>query len=322
MKISILIPIYKVEKYIRRCAESIFRQTYLDLEIIFVDDASPDNSLSILKDTIQSFPSRSNQIRIITNARNKGLSYVRNISIKAATGEYVFFVDSDDYIEPNTIALMADNIGKTNADIIIGNYIVHEHKGSKKIRHQKFKNKRDAVLNILSLKSPHHVFNILIRRTLFFNHHIQALDGVNYGEDHQIMVQSIYHANKISFIDDYTYHYDFTNVNSYINSFYKSITEEKAHQLIRTAQYIVKFFSNKEKEYFDKSQVLEFHYYYWVLSQLCLQGKYKTYKEIAKSFQKTDLNYWTLRKWQKPLFRIITSYYLLMRIYLLIKKIK
>lgn len=322
MKISILIPIYKVEKYIRRCAESIFRQTYLDLEIIFVDDASPDNSLSILKDTIQSFPSRSNQIRIITNVRNKGLSYVRNISIKAATGEYVFFVDSDDYIEPNTIALMTDNIGKTNADIIIGNYIVHEHKGSKKIRHEKFKNKRDAVLNILSLKSPHHVFNILIRRTLFFNHHIQALEGVNYGEDHQIMTQAVYYAKKISFLNDFTYHYDCTNEESYINSLYTSITEGKVIQLKKTAQFIVHFFENKEKEYLNQAKILEFHYYYWILSQLCLQGKYKTYKEIAKSFQKTDTNYWTLRKWQKPLFKTISSYYLLMRIYLLIKKIK
>ena len=91
MKISILIPIYKVEKYIRRCAESIFRQTYLDLEIIFVDDASPDNSLSILKDTILSFPSRSNQITIISNDSNKGCI------ICLANDGTAYFVHADGY---------------------------------------------------------------------------------------------------------------------------------------------------------------------------------------------------------------------------------
>lgn len=320
MKISILIPIYKVEKYIRRCAESIFRQTYLDLEIIFVDDASPDNSLSILKDTILSFPSRSNQITIISNDSNKGLSYVRNISVNAATGEYVFFVDSDDYIEPNTIALMADNIGKTNADIVIGNYVIHTTNGTKPIRHHKRTKQKEVSMDILSLKNPHHVWNNLIRRSLFTEHHIKALEGVNFGEDHQIMTQAIYYAKKISFLEDITYHYDCTNEESYINSFYTSITEGKAIQLKKTAQFIVHFFENKEKEYLKQAKILEFHYYYWILSQLCLQGKQDIYRKIAKDFAKTDSKYWTLKEQFKPLFRRIVSSYYLMHIYLFLKQ--
>ena len=310
---------FQTEQFIRRCAESLFLQSYQYLEFIIVDDASPDKSISILRKAMEAYSHRNSQVSIYTHPHNQGLASTRNTAIKAATGEYIYIVDSDDYIEPNTISLMVEAAEKSNADIVIGNFIVHTTNGTRAIRHQQRTKQKEVLMDILSLKKPHHVWNNLIRRSLFTEHHIKALEGVNYGEDHQIMTQAVYFAKKISFLDDFTYHYDCTNATSYINSFYTSITEEKVTQQLKTAHFIVSFFKDKERDYFIQAKTLEFHYYYWVLTQLCLQGKRNIYKKIAKDFTKTDSMYWKLNEQFKPIFsKIATSYYL-MRIYLFMK---
>ena len=99
MKVSILVPIYRVENYIERCAVSILNQSYDDLEIIFVDVCSPDNSMQVLNQVIKKYPKRISQIKIIKHNENKGLAEARKTAVNAATGQYVFHLDSDDYLE-------------------------------------------------------------------------------------------------------------------------------------------------------------------------------------------------------------------------------
>ena len=318
--VSILVPIYNVEKYIKRCAESIFEQTYQDLEIIFVDDASTDKSIPILHKTLKEFPQRANQVKIITHSFNRGIAAARNTGFESANGDYIFIIDSDDYIETDTISLMVNEAILSKADVIIGNFYIHDNNSVQEIRHTPILEKEKVISNILGLNVLHHVWNNLINTSLIKDNNIKAVERVNYGEDHQIMVQVVYYANKISYIDKLTYHYIRTNSTSYIQSINTSFSEDKVSQILDTAHFILHFFKDKESIYYNQAKSMEFHYYYWVLSLLCLQGKRKTYKKIAKSFQKTDSKYWTLRKWQKPLFRIITSYYPLMRIYLAYKE--
>ena len=108
IKVSILVPIYNVETYIHQCAVSLFEQTYNNIEYIFVDDASPDNSITILKDLIKRYPKREKDVRIITHEKNRGLAVARNTAISNATGDYIFIVDSDDYMEKQTIEWMVE----------------------------------------------------------------------------------------------------------------------------------------------------------------------------------------------------------------------
>ena len=96
-KVSVIIPVYNVEKYLRQCLDSVVNQTLKDIEIICIDDGSTDNSLNILKEYAQ----KDNRIKIISK-KNGGLSSARNAGLKFATGEFVGFVDSDDYIERET----------------------------------------------------------------------------------------------------------------------------------------------------------------------------------------------------------------------------
>lgn len=99
-KVSVIIPVYNVEKYLRRCLNSVLRQTYDDYEIICVNDKSPDNSDKILEQYAGKFPDR---ISVYTNEENLGLGRTRERGIRHAEGEYVMFIDSDDYIKSDYI---------------------------------------------------------------------------------------------------------------------------------------------------------------------------------------------------------------------------
>ena len=103
IKISVVIPVYGVEKYIRQCLESIINQTYKNLEIIVVNDGTKDNSMKIVEEYLSD-----ERIKII-NKQNGGLSSARNRGMEEATGKYIFFVDSDDWIELNTIEILVKN---------------------------------------------------------------------------------------------------------------------------------------------------------------------------------------------------------------------
>ena len=120
MFVSILVPIYNVDKYIERCMRSIFEQTYRDIEYIFVDDCATDNSIEILQNVIQEYPDRKEHIRIISHEKNRGLAAARNTSVNNCQTDFLMHVDSDDYLEKNAVELLVNKQKETNADIVSG----------------------------------------------------------------------------------------------------------------------------------------------------------------------------------------------------------
>ena len=101
-KVSVVIPVYGVEKYIERCARSLFEQTMQEgIEYIFVDDCSPDRSIEILEKVLKEYPHREPQVKIIQHSKNQGIFYTRNTGVENATGEYIIHCDSDDWVEPD-----------------------------------------------------------------------------------------------------------------------------------------------------------------------------------------------------------------------------
>jgi len=116
-KISVIVPVYNVEKYLEECIESIINQTYKNLEIILVDDGSTDISVSICK----KYEKLDNRIKVIQKI-NGGLSSSRNVGLDNATGEYIMFSDSDDFYTLDACEVMLNEIEKQNADYVIGNY--------------------------------------------------------------------------------------------------------------------------------------------------------------------------------------------------------
>lgn len=116
MKISVIIPIFNVEKYLSKCIESVLSQTYKNLEIILIDDCGNDNSIKIAQKYIQ----QDSRIKIIHHSSNKGLAPARNTGLENSSGDYIFFLDSDDYIDKNTLEKLYIKAKETDADFVIG----------------------------------------------------------------------------------------------------------------------------------------------------------------------------------------------------------
>ena len=117
-KISIIVPVYNTEKYLNKCLDSLVNQTYKNIEIICVNDESPDNSLSILEE----YAKKDSRVRVI-NKKNAGASEARNTGLSEASGEYIMFLDSDDWIETDTCMIALDNMKKHNVDVVMWPYL-------------------------------------------------------------------------------------------------------------------------------------------------------------------------------------------------------
>ena len=105
-KVSVIVPIYGVEAYIERCAVSLFEQTLDDIEYIFVNDCTPDESMKILSHVLSRYPHRTDQVVIINQPKNMGAAKAREVGIKAAKGEYIIHCDSDDWVDKDMYFLM------------------------------------------------------------------------------------------------------------------------------------------------------------------------------------------------------------------------
>ena len=129
MRISIIIPIYNVEPYIERCIQSVLTQTYRNLEVILVDDCSPDNSLAVAKRVIEGSGADHVTFQYLKHNKNRGLSAARNTGINAATGDYIYFLDSDDAITPDCIEKLSRPLLNEKYDFVIGDFktIGHKH---------------------------------------------------------------------------------------------------------------------------------------------------------------------------------------------------
>lgn len=123
--VSVIVPVYNVEKYLHKCIDSILSQTYRELEIILVDDGSTDSSPQICDE----YASGDSRVKVL-HQPNKGVAETRNVALSLVTGEYVCFVDSDDYIDERMCELLVDKFSQTKADIIVFDYFIVDNKGN------------------------------------------------------------------------------------------------------------------------------------------------------------------------------------------------
>lgn len=197
-KISVIIPVYNTESYLRKCLDSIVNQTLKDIEIICINDCSTDSSRDILKE----YEQKDNRIRIIDFEKNKGVSVARNSGINVATGEYIGFVDSDDFIDLDFYEKLYDKAIETNSDIVKGNLKYIENNQELK----DFQNLNDKIReNKFNFNCN---FSTAIYRTdLIKSNHINFLEDVSWSEDRLFQVMALLHANNINVIDDTFYYY-------------------------------------------------------------------------------------------------------------------
>ena len=224
MKVSVIIPVYRVEKFIEKCAASLFSQTLDDVEFIFVDDASPDNSMAVLKKCIQQYPQRKAQIRMLVHKENKGLPAARNTGLAAASGEYVFHCDSDDFVEPDML----------DADIVWCDWYLSFEHNERYMKQPDYATPMEALKAMLAGLMKFNVWNKLVRRRLYVDNQIAFPAGYAMGEDMTMMLLFAV-AGRVAYIPQAFYHYVKLNTEAYSQNFSLNHLESVKHN-IRTVE--------------------------------------------------------------------------------------
>lgn len=206
-KVSVIVPVYNVEKYIARCAISIFKQTYQNLEIVFVDDCTPDKSFDVIKSVIKQFPDRINQIKIISLLQNRGSSCARNTGIYNSTGDYIYFCDGDDWVESDFIDCMIDKAVSEDCDIVYSDYFDSFRDREIFVSQNFGTDKSSCIESMMYGRMYCAIWNKIFKRSLYSESGISFIDGADYHEDAGTVVRWFAVAHKIGYIHKPFYHY-------------------------------------------------------------------------------------------------------------------
>lgn len=205
MKISVVIPVYNAEKSLKRCLDSVVNQTYDNWEVIAINDGSSDNSYKIL----QEYELKDQRFKILSQS-NHGPGYARNVGIRETTGEYIVFLDSDDYIENLYFQELVECVKKNHSDIVFID-VIQENPNGKLIKHEtmsKYKNKtKDTIIrHQMTGKLPWGGCRKAVRAELIKRNNITYSEDI-VGEEALFSFKALSSANIISFIDKPYYHY-------------------------------------------------------------------------------------------------------------------
>ena len=261
--ISIIIPIYKSEKFIKKCSCSLFEQTLNNIEYIFINDSTPDNSISLLNNIINHYPNREEKFKIINLEKNQGVANARNVGIENATGEYVIHCDSDDWVDNDMYERLYQKAKETNADIVACNFR-HEFSDFQYDFHQQYAdNMEENTKRLINGKIFPSLCTSLTRRSLITKNNISFPVGLNMGEDLFFNLQLYLHANKIVSMDWAPYHYRHTEDSSCVQRTRKSIDSDIAiagmiERLMKERNLYEKYAKDIEyRKFFSKLPLME-----------------------------------------------------------------
>lgn len=232
ISISIIIPIYNVEPFVQRCLESVMAQdkAVADMECVIVDDCGTDGSMEIVRELIEAYHGPTRFV-VVEHEQNLGLSAARNTGLSKAMGDYVMFVDSDDYLMPDSIQCFLDNLKcYPDADMTIGN--VQDQKNNNTLLSQIQKPCFIDNPYVFFSRMLHHqiylyAWNKLIRRSILLEHKIRFIDGIIY-EDQAWSYELCSHLKSVLLLPEVTYVYEY-NPSSIVNT---TFTIEKADKAI------------------------------------------------------------------------------------------
>lgn len=252
--ISIIVPIYNAEKYLEQCLDSLIQQSYINIEIICIDDGSKDSSSEV----VDKYVRRDKRVKLIRQ-ENAGVSKTRNTGISYAQGEYIMFVDSDDWIDLNTCESVLDLIVENNADIVMWSYVseredeknyknvfsedlIFDANMTRKMLHRRF-------VGLLGEELAHPemadslcpVWGKLYKTSIIkkYDIHFVDLDEIGTYEDGLFNLEVFFHAKKVVYLKEHFYHYRRNNRNS-ITSKHNDNLYEQWQQLFNKMENYIK----------------------------------------------------------------------------------
>ena len=278
-KVSVIVPIYNVEKYIAKCLDSLANQTLDDIQIILVNDGSTDNSGNIAKEFKENYSDRF----IYVEKEDGGLSDARNYGMKYATGDYIAFIDSDDYAELNTYELLYNKAIEENADFVECNFIWEYPNKTRNDIRIPYKDKHE-MLSVIRVVA----WNKLIKKEIIINNNIDFPFGLRY-EDTEFTYKLIPYIKKFAFVDETCIHY-IQRSNSIAN-----VQNERTAEIFTIFEHVFKYYkeNNLYEEYKDE---LEYNYARYLLcsslKRICkVEDKEKRKELVKKTWSLLNTNF-------------------------------
>ena len=278
-KVSVIVPIYNVEKYLEKCINSLLSQTLEDIQIILVNDGSKDNSGNIAKEY-----EKNNKDRVIyVEKANGGLSDARNYGLKYATGNFIAFLDSDDYIEKNAYEEMYNKAIEEDADYVECDFIWEFPNKTRVDKQYPYKNKKEMLSFVRVV-----AWNKLIKRQLITDNNLEFPKGLRY-EDVEFTYKLIPFINKFAYIDKPFIHY-VQREGSIAN-----VQNERTAEIFTVLDNVIEFYkkNNIYEEYRDE---LEYNYARYLLcsslKRMCkIKDKSIREKLLTESWERLNLNF-------------------------------
>ena len=219
--ISVIVPIYNVEKYIGKCARSLFEQTLRDVEYIFVNDGTPDASLEVLRLVVDEYPDRASAVKIVDKPKNEGLPAARKSGLAVASGEYIVHCDSDDWMEPGMLERLYSEARTYDADGVVCGWMRGDQPAFSKYT-RSGENCRDYIFeDMIAMREMQSVWRYMFKREIYSKG--VAFPRYNQGEDHALVVQLAYYSKSIYCIAQPLYHWRYNE---------ESITHSSSAQTI------------------------------------------------------------------------------------------
>ena len=227
MKVTVCIPVYGVEKYIERCARSLFEQTLKeDIEFIFVDDCTPDKSIEILLKLLEEYPERKNQVKLLRHEKNKGLIGARNSAVEAASGTYVIHCDSDDWVEKDMYARLLETAEREDADMVCTSCAL-EYDDAPAVNIKLPPQGEGFEQAFMDCNLYWGLWSKLVRTEIARDSRLYAPEHLCYSEDLLRVAQMLALTKKVSVVPAPLYHYYQGNRNSYSKVFKRAFLDQQ-----------------------------------------------------------------------------------------------
>lgn len=213
-KVSIIVPVYNVEKFIKKCVNSLMNQTYKNIEIILVDDGSPDKCSMIIDDL-----SKKDDRIIVIHKKNGGVSSARNVGLSKSSGEYILFVDGDDYVDNDYVQFFVDLINynkELNIGINYSKYSISD--GKNEYSDFNIYNSEQVILDLYTEKLNVAVWNKIYRKSFLVSNNIQFEESIWFGEGMLFNIKCLQYTDSVAIGNKKVYHQVF-NINSAMRSF-------------------------------------------------------------------------------------------------------
>ena len=288
-QVSVIIPVYKAERYIERCVRTLFAQTLDSIEYIFIDDCSPDKSMDVMEKVLSEYPCRKGQVKVIRHSVNQGVGRSRQDGMDVAYGEYVIHCDPDDWVELDMYEKLYLRAKEHHADLVIGAYVEETFSGSNIVLPMRYSSKKEMFSQIVRSKFHAGLWNKLVKREQISL--VRIPEGVNLWEDMAVMVPILMSADRIEYAVDAIYHYRVENWDSITHQ----PSDKSAYSQIEAVKSIISFLNTySEIVDVDNNDVL---YLKWrakrgllnnCTKENCIMWK-NTFKDVSESYYKLDI---------------------------------